>query len=283
MRQHLNFNGREVVAAQECDAMIKEALRGGGYYTELGKFNYAQAVEGGWRRSSLPQPIPPGSYFIIRRLGGRRIANLHHYKKRIGVRSVAGGLVDRVQKAVLGTLRAQVISLSLGRHLRGITVEVSAAVPGDCDAALKQIRDYEVLAVWKDREYLQWRYASRPDKQYAFHVLRRDGETHGLVVTRPFGDTLAICEVLHRRKNVMETAYLLEAVVASARRSGLQRVEFNGFDNGFFDAAFAAAGFLVEPFSKYILAGRVLSNADLEEYYFLPTNWTICWGDGDEL
>jgi hypothetical protein len=286
MRQHLNFNGREVVAAQECDAMIKEELRGGGFYTTLGQFNYAQASEGGMRALFLfpSRNSSPGSYpLVIRRLESRRIANLHHYVKRIGFRGATGAVVDRAQKSVAALARAATVRLRWGRQLRGLTVDTSSTIPPDCDAALKQIRDYEVLAVWKDRDYLRWRYEARPDCHYDVHCLRRDGETHGLVITRAYNDSLAICEVLHRRKNIVETAFLLERVVAWARRSALQRVEFNGYDNGFYDAAFAAAGFVVQPFSKYILIGRVLGDPDLEKSYYQPLNWSISWGDGDEL
>ncbi len=286
MRQHLNFNGREIVAAQECDAMIKEELRGTGFYTTLGKFNYAQAAAGGLRAVFLfpSRNSSPGSYpLVIRRLESRRIANLHHFSKRIGYRGFLGSAGDSLQKTIARIGRAQRVKLKWGGRLRGLTASTSSTVPTDCDAALKQIRDYEVLAVWKDTEYLKWRYEQGPDRQYAFHALRRDGETHGLVVTREYDDAMAICEVLHRRKNVVETAFLLEHVVDYARRSRMQRVEFNGFDNGFFDAAFAAAGFVVWPFSKYIFIGRVFDDGNLGEYYYNPMNWSISWGDGDEL
>jgi hypothetical protein len=285
MRQHLNFNGRELVAAQECDAMIREELRGGGFYTALGEFNYTQAVAGGLQALFLfpSRNSSPGSYpLVIRRLLSRRVTNLHRYLKRVGLRRVFGPF-DRIRSAVAGAARAGVVTARRGRQLRGLSVETSQTLPGDCDVALKQIRDYEVLAIWKDPEYLRWRYESRPDRPYLFHALKRAGETHGLVVTRPYHDTLAICEVLHRRKNVTETAFLLDQVVAHARRAGLQVVEFNGFDNGFFDGAFAAAGFDVVPFSKYILIGRVVNAPDLEPFYYNAWNWTISWGDGDEL
>jgi hypothetical protein len=285
MRQHLNFNGREIIAGQEVDAMIKESLRGGGFYTALGESNYTQATAGGLQALFLfpSRNSWPGSYpVIVRRLLSRRIANLHRYTKRVGYRGYVGPL-DGAVRPLLRMARKIVVTVRWRGDIRGLQVETSRSIPDKSEAALKHIRDYEVLAVWKDPEYLRWRYESRPGQKYLFHGLRRDGEIHGIVVTRPFGNVLAICEVLHRRKNVAETAFLIEAVVAHARRAGLQHVEFNGFDNGFFDAAFAAAGFDVVPFSKYIFIGRVLKSGDLEAYYYNPLNWTISWGDGDEL
>ena len=286
MREHVNFNGREVVAGQESDAMITEAARGGGLYSRLGIAGHAQAAESGARALfSFPsRNSSPGSYpLLIRRLGHRRIANLRHFSRRVGVRSILGAAGGRVAKLVTTPVADVRLAVTFARGYGGLTVDVSHAIPADCDEALKQIHDYEVLAIWKDRPYLQWRYERSPSRQYLVFALRRDGVTHGLVVGRVRGDTLALCEVLHRRKDVRETAYLLQRVVRHARRLPVDRVEFHGFDNGFFEAAFDRAGFTREAFSRYIFIGKVMGDPELEQYFYHAPNWSISWGDGDEL
>ena len=286
VREHLNVNGREVIAGQESDAMITEAARGGGLYSRLGSAGHRQAADAGARALfSFPsRNSSPGSYpLLIRRLGHRRIFNLGHFSRRLGARRLVGGAGNRVLKALAAPLVTATQAVRFARGYAGLTVQVLDAIPDDCEAALKQILDYEVLAIWKDRQYLQWRYERSPERRYLIYALKRDGVTHGLIIARVYGGTLAICEVLHRRKDVRETAFFLERVVRHAYRLPVDTVEFHGFDNGFFEAAFARAGFTTEAFSRYIFIGKVLNDPDLEALFYHAPNWSVSWGDGDEL
>jgi hypothetical protein len=61
-----------------------------------------------------------------------------------------------------------------------------------------------------------------------------------------------------------------------------QKVEFSGYDDGFFDAVFASSGFNVCP-SNFIFTAQAFNDERLEKMLMIPQNWTISIGDTDVI
>lgn len=286
IRQHFSIMGREVVGGQLCDAMVSSALRGKNVFSELADHQFKSMAESGGEvvfgfpsRNSFPGSYP----MTIRKLDFRRVTNLKYYRKRIGIGTFAGVLINKLYKISSLLSNAVKIVFYKYRWARNIMIETVTSVPDDLDIALKHIRDYEVVSIWKDVPYLRWRYEQHPDHHYLFHVLRLDGKAEGLVVSRKCDDIIAICEVLHRRKNVQQAALLITHVLQRSLNSNARIVEFYGHDNGFFDGTFQTAGFKILPFSKTILIAKSLKNNILKDLFAIPDNWSIAYGDTDHI
>jgi hypothetical protein len=280
MRMDLNHLGRRIPAGQACDAMVLAGWRGQGCWTALVERNHQEAEAAGW---GAVFSFPNRQSFPIRvgRLGSRRIAVLRHYQRRIGARRLVGAAGDPVVKAALAGghgLRLRAESARIGGQAE---VRVTRSFPDEVEELLREHRRQEVVSVWKDREYLEWRYARHPDHTYDVHVLHVRGVPRALAVCRVGSPVLSICEVIHREHDVHETAYLLRHLARHYARTSAQSLAFYGWDCGFFDAAFAAAGFAVSPFSRLHLVARVPQGSPLTEHSAVASNWTISYGDLD--
>jgi hypothetical protein len=103
----------------------------------------------------------------------------------------------------------------------------------------------------------------------------------GFAVVRECEDTIAICEIFHRRKDILETELLLRKIMLHYGKSRARHIEFYGWDNGFYEAVLSRAGFTMDAFSKTIFCAKMLTDNRMKEYLLNPFNWTISWGDTD--
>jgi hypothetical protein len=284
MRCPLNFQGKKITCAQSVDAMVHPNQQGKGVYTKLATYNQrmagAQDAEAAF--SIFTRINYPGSYpLYIKRLGWKRIMNLKRYSVRIGYKRLWGPKTDTIFKNVFRFFsKIKYMRFFFGRS-KDIDIKIYEYLPADCENCLKQIRDYEVLSIWKDMPYFRWRYEDHPEHSYEFHVLRVRGVLEGLLITKTTGYSIQICEVLNRTKNIPQTAALLTKVMEYYSLSSAQIIEFYGYDNGYFDAVFSAAGFKLEPFSPFIFAGKAFRNDKLGEAFLGPHNWSVAYGDGE--
>lgn len=281
MRQDLCHAGTRIAAGQGCDAMMAETHRGQGLFPRLAHANYADAAARGCR---VVVAFPNALSFVptVRALQHRRIAVLKHYYRRLGTRRLAGGIVDRVTRAFWTLPNMAGLRVLRARIRRRRQVEITDTVPPDIEPLLAAYRGQQVLSVWKDAEYLRWRYQDHPQHSYAFHVLREGGRPVALAIVRLARDVAEICDLIDPRRDPRTSAELLREVVAwCGRHSHCQLVEFFGRDISFFDAAFATAGFRSSVHSQFTMTALVLDKGELEPLVYTPTNWTICYGDTD--
>lgn len=279
MRTHLNHLGREVCAGQSCDTMVRADQRGKGLFVNMAEENYRyasgkglKAVFGFPNRASYPG--------FMRRLGWERIVVLPVYRYRTGCRRIGGPFLDIPYRGVLSMVNG-LRRVYNRKQTGGAIIESSDEVPRGTEDLLSEIRNYEVLSIWKDEDYINWRYRKNPSLNYRFHTLRRGGELQGMIITRSAGNRMAICEVLHRSRNSAESALLLNHVIGGALSRGAQIITFFGHDCGFYDDLFARCGFKKRYSGNYILGGRVFDDPDLEKHFYNPHNWTIVFGDID--
>lgn len=280
MRNHLNFMGREIVAGQTCGSMIRSDQRGKKLSTRLILHNNKYAAkEGAVAVLGFPnRDAYPG---IMRNSDRHRLVTLKYYLYRIGFQKIWGSKIDRVFKYFHDMLiRLKYIGF---RFLnKGVGIVVSSHLSDRLEDSLREIRDNEVLSIWKDVSYLRWRYENHPDRNYTFHILNVKGRSEGLIVTLDCGEIIAVCDLLHKTKNVSQSALLLLHVLNYYNASDAQKIEFYGYDNGFFDAVFEKCGFKILPFSNFVFTGWAFNeNTRIGKMFYLPNNWTIAYGDTD--
>jgi hypothetical protein len=220
---------------------------------------------------------------FVRYSKGCRIVNLNYFFRRIGLKRVWGKGLDRVFKVFNGGYTGSRVKARRLRYGRNLEITVSSSLPDDLDGLLSDKRTYEVLALWKDPQYLRWRYENHPGGTYLFHTGRTGGMPRAIMVTRDCGDTVAICDLIHRDNDEVPSLTLIDHIVNYSVRSQAQKIEFYGHDAGFFHYVFTSCGFSSIPFSPLVFAGRVFSNSDLEKLFLVPENWTIAYGDTDVI
>jgi hypothetical protein len=62
-----------------------------------------------------------------------------------------------------------------------MSITVSSEITDDLQELLKEALNYEVLSIWKDLDYMKWRYENNPDYSYDFHIINIEGRPEGLV------------------------------------------------------------------------------------------------------
>ena len=281
MRNNLNFAGLKINAGQSCDTMVRADQRGQKWFTKLAAANYKMAKHKGITAvAGFPNNKSyPG---FIRNLEWHRIANLKFFYYRIGLRKIWRKIIDFIFKFFMSFLYKSKHRISLFFQ-KDIEITTSQCLPENIEHLLKEIRDGEVLSVWKDESYLKWRYENHPDYCYKFHILYKEKKIENLIITRDCGETVAICDLFSRTKNIKQTVLLLSYVISYYYTSKAQKIEFYGYDNGFFDAVLNRAHFKRIGYSNFIFGGRVFENNKFEKFFIEPQNWTIAYGDTDVI
>ncbi len=294
MRFNLNFMGKEIVAGQTCDLVVREDYRKKHLFSQLAAKNYdfahsdgMQAFVGFPNRNSYPGGM--------RNVGTYRITNLKYYYYRLGFRKIVGREADIILRRLFNIPNLIIsdiimplrIKLGTGgfynllKERNDYQIMVCDHLPDDLIDLLHEYLNYEVLSGWKDIKYLKWRYENHPTNKYTFHVLYHKDVAEGLAVCKETVDSVSICEVIHRTKDLMQTVILLRNLINYYIQSPVQKIEFYGRDNGYFDHVFAASGFNIQPLSGYVLVGKVLENEILDKIFMLPDNWSVSYGDTD--
>lgn len=279
MRSHLNFLGTEIVAGQGVDGMVREDQRGKKLVPRCTKKTWDCASKDGLQAVF---GFPNHAAYPGLRLHVIRLFRLKQYRYRFGFKKIIGGELDSLIKFFyLLTQKMKINLFKITRQLN-ISIHTSDKLQDNLDIFLHDIRLHEVLSLWKDQKYLKWRYEDHPTNKYLFHSLLINNNLEGLIITRSRGDSIAICEVFSRKKNVIQMVLFLHYIILQNIRSNAQIIEFYGCDDGFFDAIFQQAGFK-KSYSDLIATGTVFDNEKLREVFRLPHNWTILYGDTDVI
>ncbi len=283
MQNHLNHLGEEYIAGQSCDSMVDQDYRRRKVRAQITECTFEKAEEMGVHAVfGFPNRISELS--LARYHNWNRIAELKFYSFRLGfgkLRKIWGTKVDNIFKGLL--LMPSIIGGGASKYTSKLKIEImnSSYLPDNLDTMLRESMTYEILSVWKDLNYLRWRYEKNPTHKYQFHILSSKGEPQALIICRLSGESLLICDVIHRTKDIGETVILLRHVMGCYRKSEVRQIIFYGHDNGFFDSVFKGSGFRVQPRSGMVFGGLVLKSSRLERIFLLPHNWTIAYGDSD--
>lgn len=279
MRQHLNFKGHQLTAGQSCDTMVRSDQRGKKLFLKLAVTNYeharndgAKAVIGFPNRNSYPG---------LMKLGWVRLFYLDYYYLLLGCKRIVGYQLDVLVRNLIKAKLTLKLKAKLLRRAVDYSISTTNKLPDELGEMLLEINKYEVWSIWKDVEYLKWRYETHPSYDYKFHFIKVVDKYESIIITKTENQESHICEVLSRSKNQILTLILLYHVILEAIRNKAQRIDFHGNDNGFFSCLFEDAGFKKRK-SNFILCGKTfIEDSELSCSFMLPHNWTISVGDID--
>lgn len=128
------------------------------------------------------------SHALFARDRWRDLGMVPHYVKVLDARAVAGSLVKgKLGAVMLGTPANGVLwalSLMERRANSGISVTRCERFGEDFDALARRLSEKFRRIVWREAEYLNWKYIRQPRMGYAVYRADRAGALHGYVVLR---------------------------------------------------------------------------------------------------
>jgi len=284
----LNWMGRPLLAAQSVDTMVHPDAQGRGLFEATARALYAALPERGIR---LVYGLPNRSSYpgFMRKLAWKRVGFLSVYQQRLsirqplarvlGLRALAAGadLAYRSARRVRGAAACWLLRRRLGGRLR---FRASDALPEAWDGLWDELRSHEVVSLWKDAEYLRWRYDRHPERRFAHACLERDGALVALaVVELGHRRELRICELQVQQHDVLLARLLLAEIAAHFGHAGAEVLSFRGLDAGFSEAVFQ--GFERETDFALVFAGRPLDAPELAECFARRDDWSLTLGDTD--
>lgn len=280
MRQHLNHIGNEIPAAQSADTAVRKDQRRKGWMLRLGKDVIARAErEGAEAIHGFPnRNISP---WVLLNFDYHRVCNLKFYGKNLGKRLPLGPLVNwplHIVSLILTNIR---FALNKRMTLPGsVFTHETVLDEKEADEMVKEYNRYEIISIWKDGEYLKWRYQDHPFNSYEYFTLRVNGRLEGLVVTRIDGKRIAICEFINRTKDNQQSFMTLLYLIKHFMGRGFRELYFQGHDDGYFDTVFGMAGF-EKSNTGLIYACMRFKHDTIREKTLIPQNWTLVYGDSD--
>jgi GNAT superfamily N-acetyltransferase len=275
----LGVSGRRVLAAHTLDLVVHEDFRRQGIFETTAKECFEWCLERGMRAViAFPnQQSYPG---FVRTLGWSRILDPTRWDTRVGVSRALGEslparaltwLPDRLWRA-----------FALARSAGAATVREtwSDRVPDDADELWAACAPELRVTLWKDREYLAWRYDANPDHEFEYLALRDAGRLTALAVVHFASGRATVCDwIAPRAAGSASGAELVRSICRGAIRHGVDRVSFVGADDGYF--GHALEGFRSRPAPESVLTGRGLEPGELDERVRNGSNWCVTYGDAD--
>ena len=248
----LNLIGRKKGCGQVTDLMIDPALQ----KTGIGSAIYVRCVE---------QVAAAGFPVCLAFPNERSAVGLHWHAAHVAIMEkyeVTAGGAEHAALAAEVDAEPEVPRFELDERV---------------DDLFASAARLESLSVWKDRAYLEWRYARHPRNAYRFMALAYGDLLMGLAVVKPQGRRWRLMELIVRDKRATVARRLLLEVVG-ALEAPAAALEFVGRDPWFFADALGALA--RRPyFSHHVFARAV----DREQAFLYenPLNWTFTLGDCD--
>lgn len=182
----MSFQGRKTMAAQRVDSMVHPAYRRRGILVSLAKECYGRAsAEGVAVLYHFPNEQ---SYSLsLQRLDSERLGELPQFVKILDIRAI---IERRIHSPTVASLAAQPPRL-LSRARRGnvrretaehVEVVDVGAFDQHFDDLWLKVKDRFGISIWKDSNYLNWRYASCPDRHYDILAAEEEGTLTGFMV-----------------------------------------------------------------------------------------------------
>jgi predicted N-acetyltransferase YhbS len=283
----LNVMGKAVLACQSVDTAVHPDHRGQRVFEQTASDCYAWCESGGVK-AVFGFPNASSYPGFMRTLDWRRIGFPVRYAMRLEVGSrvrratglpLLPGLADFFFRA--GRHAQLALRRSAVRRVAApdAVFRVHSIVPDGYDALWNECRSQEVLSVWKDADYLRWRYDRNPDHRFTYFTLARGDGSLAQAVGVEIDGTLALCELLVAGRDVLIGQRLALEICLHARSRGLGAVSLLGSDAGFFDEVFA--GFSRRRSYADVFCGRSFDTGVLREILPHAANWTVTFGDGD--
>jgi GNAT superfamily N-acetyltransferase len=283
----LNVKGRPVLACHSLDLAVHPDFRRQGIFETTARDCFAWARE---RGAEAVVAFPNASSYpgFVRSLGWNRILFPRLYAMRLDVgiplqRVLRSRTLASIPNEIFRSIvhlrlqaRANVQRTTSGRRM---VVETYTKVPSRYEELWLACSNQEVLSLWKDTKYFQWRYDSNPDHSFQYVGLLQGDELLALAVTVERHRAITICEFVVRGRDPVVGRRLLTELALSSLQGGMRSIDFIGSDGGLFDEVFE--GFRRRVAFENVFCGDALSEGHLRALMANPHNWTLVFGDAD--
>lgn len=288
LRVKLNFFGSPLDACQIVDGLVSNPYRKQGIFETTANSCFEDAQSQGIHATfGFPnQYSTPG---FIRKLSFRRVNVLKHYIYRLNYeellsRSFKNPWVTKVIAFPHKILRSFwsffIRKMSTLKLHSKTSFQIDDQVPKNYEKFWDHYKFQEGLCVWKDTQYLEWRYDQNPDHHFKYFSLTEGNEILAIVVVLEEPGRARICEFMSKNHNVSVGRHLLHQLIAyySACRD-LSVIDFFGFDAGFFDDALI--DFNRKSSYSNILCVRLFQTTSHPDLFYHSQNWSVSFGDID--
>jgi len=282
---NLNMMGRELKAAQSVDTMVDPQFRMLGIFESSAKKCYEKLRRDGY---SLVYGFPNRNSFpgFVRKLGWVRIGyldrfflrlSLEHKLRKITRIPGAAFTVNRLYRSLV-RLRLKAQLLRYGRNQPNLKVGVSTEVPPHYDELWQAVKSFEILSLWKDAKYFNWRYDRNPSHAFKYIYVEKEGRMEALAVVVSNSSGMEILELIARDRNIAVARYLVTQIAIHAFKNSASRLTFMGSDLDFFKEVFR--DFRCEKNLDHVFCMGILDDK-IEACALEPRNWTVTTGDSD--
>lgn len=272
----LDIEGERVLAAHTLDLVVHRDFRRQGIFETTARECFAWCLERGMR-AVIAFPNDQSYHGFVRTLGWSRIIDPARWDRRVGLAHALSGAMRAVAWAP-DLLWRWLERARLGPAARWKGVW-SDAVPDDYDQLWAECAAEFHVSLWKDRQYMAWRYDENPDHGFRYAGMRDGGRLQALAVVHTDNGRAMICEWIAPRVVGIELGRaLVREVCLEAMRNGSDRVSFLGADGGYFGRCLS--GFARRPAPESVLTGMGLEPG-IDERIREGSNWCVTYGDAD--
>lgn len=284
----LYLAGKRIRAAQSSDTVVDEDYRGQGLLSKIAtKGNELVAEKGFEIIFGCPNKVAmPANIWYI---DVSPLCFLKRFELNVDFRTEFDylGLPKVLAQAcglLLKTLQNWRFLLYFGWLMitqPGMRISKSDCVPQDYDRFWRWASSQRLLSVWKDSQYLSWRYGAHPSNSHTYFCAYVKQNLVGVVVLEESKKGAYIAELMLAQNRIRMAKALVVAAILQAIKRSYGRVTFIGHDNGFFDAVFD--GIMVRnPGREFAMVLRQFgSDEAVKRCAFNPESWCITTGDLD--
>jgi hypothetical protein len=260
MLHAISLVGQPQLVAQTVDFIIDAHHRGQHVFRELFKVFAAHAESSG-----IPVLMGFPSQHVLGPMHqlGRHVAILEKYHLPLG-----SEFHTRLRQRVLAVPEAARFGFELNHDYE---------LDSRFDVIWQSCARLENLSVWKDREYMSWKYVQRP-ASHRFLTLELRGQAVAVCVCRERDRRVAILDLLALDKSIHAAQELLLRIADHYQGRGFEELAFAGSDPWFFREVFSDFEHRPAFWGSFFVKATDPKKAYLYEN---PLNWTLTRGDSD--
>ena len=295
----ISWKGQKIKACQSLDTLVDPAFRKRGIFEKsalrcfelLASQNY-EFIYGFPNSNSYPG--------FIKKLSWKKIDTLYRWSIRLDLESGFKSKLERFGHTFFKLFRGVAWSLNIGfrfyrRMLNFLESDLLAKeeglgfalwdeVPHEYSVFWEKVKSQHELTVWKDIDYLNWRYKKNPDRKFKYCGLMKEGELRAFSVVFPSSAGVQICEFEVLGLDTKVGRALIRSLVKHCLDHRIRVLEYVGSRDEYLVRIFA--GFKGVELEDVVFCGRVFGGekqSELAEVSKKSRAWKITFGDLDSI
>lgn len=139
----------------------------------------------------------------------------------------------------------------------------------------------DFFRIYKDKEYLNWRYKDKPNSDYSIYKIVKEEKILGYIVLRFKGYKCYIHDILVNNLDRGEMITVLRSIENKALEEGIRIIVYNVLDNLYWQKLFNRHIYFKKNNNKsnYYLTIKIHNNSVPQELVTNKDNWIIMNGD----